>query len=266
MSLTPFSNYINSLSKQEKKALRAYTESCTLSNTLIRKGRKLVGENKGYYTNILDIFAKGPKVTKALTVYRGVDVSNVHECKKNSGFISTSLIKSTLEAFVGDSCCSFKVTLPPGDYSVLPLWDVSAYPGEDELLLPPGTIQVTGEISPGYYSAVYLPDSSVIVFDTKSGDTGKEFTSNEEWVKRIRGDISEKMIQEASEEYYKHNTIDPYIDEDEVNERWRESFMISTVSDLEYWNDIPEDALYMYLSSVELLPKQTKRYLMGNRI
>ena len=249
----PFDTYVEGLSSEQRKSLYMYTASCTVANTLIRKGKKLIGANKGYYSNILEIFRNGPNVKTPITVYRGVDENDPNNCKNYSGFISTSSDKYAAKEFVGQSCCLYEILVPPGDYSILPLISVSEYPQENEILLPPGSIEITGKKDNNHYTCVYIHKGNTVSFEYSTGNTSNEFYSIEEWVKRISKSVTPSIMKKANDTFKKLNTESG----DYTIDRYRNSILISVLSDLDYFNDVPEEAISMYLDTLILPYKKT---------
>jgi hypothetical protein len=262
-TLVVYKKYIESLTLSEKQAIEYYTHSCTIANNLIRTGKKLVGNDASYYNEILKIFKNAPKVKSPLFVYRGVVMSSLHDCKEYSGFISTTVNKNIVEDFSGLECCKFKICIPPGDYSVLPIWSISEYPNEDEVLLPPGSIQIIG-MSDDYYDCVYIHNAAVTTFDVNTGNTGNVFMTDDEWVLKLQDDITDEMIIYASELYYDTLDYKDFGDYYEDFGDWHKSFIQSTISKLDYWNDIPTEALYEYLDSV-IPMKRPQKYLLNKK-
>lgn len=79
------------------------------------------------------IFEKAPPLPKQMTVYRGV-----RDMKETSvGYVSTTLDKSVAQDFINKEtgCCVIRVKLEKGA-RVLPMWTLTRYSGEYEVLLP----------------------------------------------------------------------------------------------------------------------------------
>jgi hypothetical protein len=253
--MNKFIEYVETLDKKQKKSLFEYTSSCTVANTLVRRGKKLVGKDASIYSEILKIFINGPKVKEPLTVYRGVNEMDAHNCKDYSGFISTTMDKGIAKDFSGKTCCFYKILVPPGDYSVLPLKSISEFPEEEEILLAPGSIQITGKDTDGSYTCVYIHNANVKSFDYSSSDTNRQFRTIDEWVDKLKKDVSQEDIDKAGSVFKTMN-----IGTDFTLERFGRSMIISTLSNLRYFNDIPEEAMYKYTSTLSL--PGGKRYLV----
>ena len=250
MSLQKYIDYLISLTQDEIQSLRFYTNDCALSNTLVRKGKKLFDAENRYYSNILKIFSNGPKITEALTVYRGVKLKSVHDCRDYSGFISTTIRKDVSEEFTSSSskCCVFKIIVPPGDYTVLPLYHISEYPSEEEILLPPGDILVTGEEGPGVYTCVYTHKGNMTSFEYATGETGIDFKTNEEWLEFMIQDIPEEVIDEATDYYFTKYRQDKL-----AKGHYKKFIVVYVLSELDYYNDIPEEVINEYLEKISML-------------
>lgn len=218
--------YVESLSIDQRASLYKYTAFCSRANQLIWRGKKLVGTDAIYYNEILNIFAKGPHVTEAFQVYRGTS----KDCRDYSGFISTSRDKDASKLFMEDACCMYTITVPPGAFTVLPLENISKSPDEYEVLLPPGKFHVTG-VNGAEIDCVYIPDFSkpftVLELPQIEGAT----ITIDQWVDKILIDIPWDAME----------FMDWSIHE---NEEVRENAIIEALSNLDYYNSIPLEAIH----------------------
>eukprot|EP00899_Mesostigma_viride_P024085 jgi/Mesvir1/4861/Mv11135-RA.1 len=159
-----------------------------------------------YYSYCLGrILKNAPPLKKPMTVYRGVDkayytdgvegmILNGQALKmyENEWFVSTSITPDAALTFVDartdlpkrkvrvngretedfeDGCCMKIIQLLPG-VTCLPLWPVSEYDDEIEILLPPGTIYLVQNTR---RMEVYAADPTSIWADVDNG-TVKKYT------------------------------------------------------------------------------------------
>ena len=264
-----YSEYVKELSEADKASLTRYTEFCSRANALIHREKKLIGPDSWYYRQMLNIFSKGPKVDTAFTVYRGMDSDN---CKDFSGFISTTYDKDEVSDFISHDikCCIYKILIPPGNYTVLPLQNVSKYPEENEILLPPGRLVITGKEIDNYgyqyINCVYIHNSSktFLIYDQPS----VIFYTKEEWIERINKSVS-KLLKATNKR------LNPP-DSTEDLETYETEF-ITMLSKLPYYNSIPEEVvnslLYNYNEGVtnkfrEMFTRHYQKYIdiINNKI
>lgn len=239
--LEVFEKYVQLLKKEQKQSLKFYTspEYKELNNK-VRSGHMMSKDLKYHYDNIMDAFDGGPTVNSVMTVYRGM--TKRYTVFENKGIISTSLSKQTAKTFhKGSSCCLYVITLTPGEYTILPLGSVSEMPEEEEILLPPGTLNIQ-KITPYIYNeesvdlvyCTYLPENSKMIdtnelqkFNEKQFDKLKIELSVESWIDRIIESNIKEEIKLLCDE-------DGILDENCVKEQ---------LETLDFYQDVPQEAI-----------------------
>lgn len=235
LTMDIFFTYVNALNKEIKNSLFYYTtEEYKNLNNKLRKGMVLSNSQKQHYDNILSAFEAGPTVRSTYTLYRGMNKK--YTVFENDGFISTSKSKKEAMSFVGGECCLYIITLTPGEYTILPMEDISEHPEEEEVLLPPGKLSIqsiTPKTSVGNEDGVdliyctYIPDNAEIIdlsnVSTKIKDLSLQL-STQSWVDRILDSGVGDFIKEFCEE----NSFD---------------CLLEQIKTLDFFNDIPQEAL-----------------------
>ena len=143
-----FRDYTNNLDEETKEALELYTNEYITNKTL-----KI----------ILNAFEKGPRVRETFTVYRG---ASRYTPDKKGKIMSTSTDINVGKDFTIGACCLYIITLAPGDYTFLPIEDISTEKDEYEVLLPPGYLSVQlSEMIDGVENVycTYIPENSTII-------------------------------------------------------------------------------------------------------
>lgn len=117
--LTEQIDFVDNLSKKEKKFLVDYASYENKSNTEIDL-----------------LFNRVPKTKKEFIVYRGTAMRSINPYKT---YVSTSLNKSVARNFMDfNECCLYRIIIPKGS-SVLPLFSISEFKEEKEVLLKRGS-------------------------------------------------------------------------------------------------------------------------------
>ncbi len=158
--------YVTKLDIRNKEALSWYTGGgFDKFNEYIRKNRVLSKE----YTNILlsidEAFDNVQATQNVLTVYKGIEGSNVFNTDKT--FVSTTVNYNRTKRFSGRNCCVLQITVSPGS-KALPIRSISREPDEEEVLLDrDAKFQVTGETINEFDMKVifvtYIPKGSVAI-------------------------------------------------------------------------------------------------------
>jgi len=245
MNITEFEKYVTILKKEQKDSLRFYTSSEYKElNNKIRSGKILTKELKNHFDNIMDAFDGGPTVNSTITVYRGM--TKKYSAFENKGVISTSLSKESAKTFhKGSSCCLYIITLTPGEYTILPISSISEMPEEQEVLLPPGSLfiqKVTPYSDPNNIESVDLIYCTYIPENAKMINTDKLNNLNEKQFN--------KMKLELSLESWVNRILDSNIKEEIkllCEEEFDEKCIIEQLKTLDFYNDIPKEAIDKYL-------------------
>jgi len=138
--------------------------------------------------------------TESITVYRGTGKLNLNI----KSYVSTSIDEMTGLSFVKNKpCCLLRILLPAGS-KVLPLWRISASPGELEVLLPRNATFLVTSINtdhkPHIYDLVYIPDVSLAVKQEIQFKNLVNELDDEYWIDLVIKNIDLKKLEEASPE------------------------------------------------------------------
>lgn len=131
-------NYVKHLDPMYRKALNHYTGHGFRVNQDVRQANIVGRHNKVFYNNLTDALKRAPPLKEDLIVYRGI---NYKKPPSNSTLDDFAFTSATYNPMVALSfmnlCCLFRITVKAGT-TILPLVDISNYPHECEILLPPG--------------------------------------------------------------------------------------------------------------------------------
>lgn len=217
MDLTPYKSYIKMLNANLKQVLYEYTQD-----------NEAIIYDMDKFEKIKEIFKGGPMMHDTLVVYRGM--RNLYSTQI-SGLISTSLSDTIARQFMNMNCCLYVITLTPGQYTILPLQEVSEYPHEQEILLPAGNLSIQsiikkdGEIDKIY--CTYIPDNAYIIptQDINNSITNANLTIDS-WVNRLL-DLKDKILI--------------------VCEEISETCIMTQLRKLNYYNQIPIGAIEKFI-------------------
>lgn len=208
--IIPFLNYIDALNQPLKDSLRYYTgEGYDDLNRSFRRGVIMSEKNEKLFNDIMTVMEGGPFVKQPLTLYRGMGYKHKHkDIFQHKGLLSTSYDKEAAKRFAEKNCCLYVITITPGQYTILPLENISESPDEHEILLPPGKLSIQ-YILPEFADennegmdvvyCTYIPDNAEIIDidkDVKIQKAVKSVTdklSVESWVERILDNISDEV-------------------------------------------------------------------------
>lgn len=128
--LKPQVDFINGLSPEDNKLVEYYTFQ---GDKGLNYGKKTEQINR-----LNSLFDRVPALKNDLIVYRGViSEQDSFDTRSNyfyGNFVSTSLNYDVAKDYSGQECCFLTITVPAGS-KVLPLYSVSHYPEEEEILL-----------------------------------------------------------------------------------------------------------------------------------
>lgn len=230
-----FIDYINLLEPHLKKSLEYYTTSEYKElNNYVRNNRIMSKEHREHYNNILDIF-EGPILRNTITVYRGM--TKRYKMFDTQGFISTSTNKEVAKSFSkGSSCCLYIITLTPGEYTILPLSEISEMPEEEEVLLPPGDLSVQMVVP---YTDSENKENVELVYCT--------FIPNNAEIMQNNDDINEKF-DKVKITLSIQSWVDRVLDSgivDEIKLLCDEDVecILEHIQTLDFYKDIPEEAV-----------------------
>jgi hypothetical protein len=228
-----FIDYINLLEPHLKKSLQYYTTSEYKElNNSVRNNMIMSKEHREHYNNILDIF-QGPILRNSITVYRGM--TKRYKMFDTQGFISTSTNKEIAKSFTkGSSCCLYIITLTPGEYTILPLSEISDIP-EEEVLLPPGDLSIQMIVP---YTDPENKENVDIVYCT--------FIPNNAEIMQNNLDISEKF-DKVKITLSTQSWVDRVLDSgiiDEIKLLCEDvDCILEQIQTLDFYKDIPEEAI-----------------------
>lgn len=238
--LRPFFEYIDMLNTDLKESLKNYTgEGYDDLNRSLRRGHMLQENSMKLLDDIMTIFEGGPYVKGSFTLYRGMGYKSKGTFQ-HRGLLSTSYNKDSAKKFSEKDCCLYVITLTPGQYTILPLENISESPEEHEVLLPPGMLSVQyvlpstsqdNEDNIDIIYCTYIPENAELVNIDKESQMSKEVKnvipklSLENWVDKILYIIKED--------------VQLLCDSDETFE----NCVKEIISTLPYKDDIPEEAL-----------------------
>ncbi len=157
--------YLYSTKKEITKLSRIDFENYIIANYKDFEWNKILSL---YIRDIKNIFKKCPVVKKPIVIYRG---SNDDYFLKNSTrgkYVANTLTSNTLNpkvaiGYSGINCCTMRVKLSKGCLAIL-IDNVSAYEGEDEILLPFNTkyqIDYARHSINHYKNNVICPDETI---------------------------------------------------------------------------------------------------------
>lgn len=208
-------DYVDNLDKRTKNVLSWYTtdNGYKLMNHILRIGKEeFLNDDFKSKLNIIDkAFLYAPKLTKPVTVYRGLDLKSPDsiEFSTNSFISTTSDIESTYSfTSSANNCCILKINVTSGS-KVLPLKSLSTVRHEDEILLDRfGIIHATNKYDKNKFTfidCVYIPEDSFEIKSEKEVKEAKKEFSEDEIVDKliyILGDELELInnVHELNEE------------------------------------------------------------------
>lgn len=189
MKLTRQIQYIRNLDTVDRRQLRAFTEGDDLDlNQMLCRNTPLSGHYRNLYMLLMDIFDNIPTTSESITVYRGIEATELDQSRLKCQFVSTTLDKSVaVEKFSGSDCCLLRITIPAGSH-ILPMMVASHQPDEAEILLPPGGIwTVTNVLKERLtiYDLTYLPKNSLEIKSVDQLPQAKEILDEEKNLERI---------------------------------------------------------------------------------
>ncbi len=237
MKLDIYYNYIKMLNSDLKNSLTFYTSD--YYKEINSKENYINNEIKNHMDNIQTVFEGAPTMNQTITVYRGM--KKEYKDDKITTFISTSKSKDQARKFMSNNCCMYIITLTPGNYSILPLEDVSEHPDEEEILLPSGliSIQKRDKDEKGYdvFYCTYIPEDSEIFNTNQIKEINKLFLKDkinlsfDTWINRILEsgikDEIETLCESDSEDF--------------------ENCIHDLLKTLDYYEDIPDDVKNKFL-------------------
>lgn len=236
MSIDIFYKYVNLLNKELKESLTFYT-----SDYYKEINSKSIYNNtiKRHFDNINNIFDGAPHMNSTMTVYRGMKKEYKDDNDNQTTFISTSKNRKRAEEFMMVNCCLYIITLTPGNYSILPLENVSEHPDEEEILLPNGLLSIQKrEIVNGndIFYCTYIPkDAKIINIEELKENNLKDKIelSTTVWVDRI---FSSGIKDEIELLCDSDENIDNCIND-----------LLKTLS---FYDEIPDEAKYKFISLI----------------
>ena len=176
--LQPQFDFLQYLDKEIKESLYNYTTENGYHaelNIMLQKSINIIDPfYKKIYNDLIYCFDKAPHLLNAITVYKGSDNPNkfTNVDFNLNYFLSTSMDPNEAIKFIeDDTYFLFVITCTPGNYSVLPLENISESLSELEVLLPPKgkfSIQKTVEKNKSVFNvntiyATYIPEDSVFI-------------------------------------------------------------------------------------------------------
>ena len=143
MALKAQEEYVLALPDRIKHSMHLYTregESYMRINEAFRHQSFLDREDdREVIHDLMEAFDRVPLSTSVLHTYKGIEREYV---QTSPSFISACLTREVYKR-VGSHCCILSLTIPPGS-KVLPMYVISnERPGEEVLLPPEGSYQVT---------------------------------------------------------------------------------------------------------------------------
>lgn len=134
--------YVRLLNKNHKTTLNWYTTASNSGyrnlNHHLRHHESLHPAEQSHYANLIMAFQNTPRLMHPITLYRGVHDIPISTHLHAPGVSSCTYDILVARSFAKPSCCILEILLSPGNFSVLPLEEVSNKPEEKEILLPPG--------------------------------------------------------------------------------------------------------------------------------
>ena len=192
--LTKMESYITGLPDYIKDSLEWYTGgNFDTLNEKLRKDSPLSELQQYHFDNIKEAFRNCPELSDHLVVYKGKSSRTVYSDK---AFVSTSLKYEQSLKFSGKTCCVLEILVSPGS-KVLPLYLISRYPEEQEILLDKeGSLTVTQTVNQGnmiVIKCVYTSNLSIKVED----ETDFKYL---EITRRFKEIVSEEELELYEEE------------------------------------------------------------------
>ena len=182
--------YVDNLDKSIKNVLSWYTTDNGykfLNSALRNKKEKYLNDDFKNKLNLIDkAFLLAPKISKPITVYRGLDLKSSEDITfhTNSFISATTDIESTYSFTSStNNCCILKINVASGS-KILPLKNLSTVKHEDEILLDRyGIINATYKYEKDkmiFIDCVYIPEDSIEIKSEKDiKQAKKEFTDDE---------------------------------------------------------------------------------------
>lgn len=171
-------------------------------------------------------------------------MSKQYSDNKITTFISTSLSKKEVKKFTTSGCCIYIISLTPGDYGILPLHDVSDYPEEEEVLLPPGMLSIQkrdkDEDNIDIFYCTFIPDNAQFIninIDLKD----KIELSSDNWINRIFESGIKDEIELLCDNF------------DEFD-----ACAIDMLKTLDFYEDIPEIAVKKFVTLISNIKEKIK--------
>lgn len=147
-ALSEQEEFVATLSKAETELLKLYTYQGDKGLNYSQKNQQIDRLN--------DLFARVPPLTNDLILYRGVDADRGSVDRRLNyiygNFLSTSVSSQVAKAFKGLHCCLYTIKVFAGT-KVLPLYPVSRFANEQEVLLQGRT----------YYDNYYSDDDNIAI-------------------------------------------------------------------------------------------------------
>ena len=100
-------------------------------NSALRNNKKLTSIQSSHVKNIDMAFSGAPRLTKPITVYKGVETNNIFSDK---AFVSTTSEMKQAYNFSGKECCILIINVSKGSKPLM-LSSISKYKEEKEILL-----------------------------------------------------------------------------------------------------------------------------------
>lgn len=170
-------------------------------NQALRQNKRLTPVMTKHLTNLDWLFQSVPPLSKALTLYKGIESDTVVSDKS---FVSTTFSLDKALEFInaGEKCCLLHITVVP-ESKALPIWHYSREPDEYEVLLDRGgTLSVSG----GKY---YIRDNITVLYVTYE-PLATVIIGDDSDIREIGGEISSKELEDRVYEIL----MDTYGDED----------------------------------------------------
>jgi hypothetical protein len=174
-------------------------------NRTFRRGLMMSIKDETVFNDIMSVIDGGPYVKQPFTLYRGMGYK--HKVMfQHRGLLSTSHDKEAAKRFSEKHCCLYVITITPGQYTLLPLENISESPDEYGVLLPPGKLAlqyILSEFADNNDEGIdvvyctYIPDNAEIIDKDvkiqKAVNLVIDKLSVESWVERIFKNISEEV-------------------------------------------------------------------------
>jgi hypothetical protein len=160
--------YIDAVSESDRAIIKLYTYAYDSQNEKLRLGLPMNFIEYAVYATLSNVLLNMPPLKEDVILYRGMKglPQNLHRVDH---FVSTTSDYDVARGFLGwhrgERCCLMKIHVPAGT-NIIPLYDLTEFEGELELLLPPGQFNIVGEYYCDFtkvYEVRYVPGKVSVI-------------------------------------------------------------------------------------------------------